>query len=110
MNMFKHPLPWLILAGFAAAAPFAAAQSQAPASGMMVPIGGTHAAKLPPTDRFKTAAAALAHCPGGTVVWSTLSKSKVYHLSGSRYYGTTKHGAYLCKSDALTYGFHQAKS
>jgi hypothetical protein len=82
----------------------------------MVPVASANAAssaavaRLPLSDRFKTAAAASAHCPGGTVVWSSLSKSKSFHLSGSRYYGTTKHGAYVCKSDALQFGFHQARS
>jgi hypothetical protein len=61
-------------------------------------------------DRFKTVAAANTHCPGSSVVWSTLSKSKSFHVSGSRFYGTTKHGSYVCKSDALAFGFHQARS
>jgi len=70
----------------------------------------TAPAKLPGSDEFKTPAAAAAHCPGDTVVWSTLSKSKAYHLAASRYYGKTKHGAYVCEKDANAAGFHQAKS
>jgi hypothetical protein len=72
------------------------------------PATGT--AKLPAADAFKTSAAAQAHCPGDVVVWSTLSKSKAYHLAASRYYGKTKHGAYVCEKDANAAGFHQAKS
>ncbi len=79
----------------------------APGTVMMVkPTGG----KLPLSDRFKTVADANAHCPDSAVVWSTLAKAKVFHLSGSRWYGKTKHGAYICKSDALAYGFRPAKN
>ncbi len=66
-------------------------------------------AKLPAADEFKTTALATAHCPGDTVVWSTLSKSKSYHLASSKYYGKTKHGAYVCEKDATAAGFHASK-
>ena len=59
---------------------------------------------------FTTTTAAAAHCPADTVVWSSLSKSHSFHTSASRYFGKTKHGAYVCKGDALAAGFHQAKS
>ncbi len=79
----------------------------APGTVMMVhPAGG----KLPMSDRFKTVADASAHCPNNVVVWSTLARAKVFHLSGSRWYGRTKHGAYICRSDALAYGFRPAKN
>ncbi len=65
---------------------------------------------LAKTEEFKTAAAAAAHCPGDVVVWSTLSRSKAFHLAASRYFGKTKHGAYVCEKDALAAGFHAAKS
>lgn len=60
-------------------------------------------------DKFSTAAAAAAHCPGDTVVWSTLSKYKVFHLSNSKYYGKTRHGAYVCEKDAVAAGYHASK-
>jgi hypothetical protein len=66
-------------------------------------------AKLPAADAFKSVKLAAAHCPGDTVVWSTLSKSKSYHLAASRYYGKTKHGAYVCEKDATAAGFHASK-
>ncbi len=66
-------------------------------------------AKLPAADAFKTVTLAAAHCPGDTVVWSTLSKSKSYHLAASRYYGKTKKGAYVCEKDATAAGFHASK-
>jgi hypothetical protein len=58
--------------------------------------------------QFASETAAKAHCPGDTVVWASLGKSKAYHLSGNRYYGKTKHGAYMCQKDADRSGFHLA--
>ncbi len=68
------------------------------------------AAKFPAAEKFSTAAAAAAHCPGDVVVWSTFTNSKAFHLAASRYFGKTKHGAYVCEKDALAAGFHAAKS
>ena len=64
---------------------------------------------LPASDRFSTPAAAAQHCPNDTVVWSTLSHAKVFHLSGSKYYGKTRHGAYICEKEAEAAGYHAAK-
>jgi hypothetical protein len=58
--------------------------------------------------QFHTEAAAKAHCPGDTVVWATLSRSHVYHLSGDRYYGKTRRGAFMCQKDADAAGMHQS--
>jgi hypothetical protein len=44
---------------------------------------------------------------GDTVVWEN-TKSKVYHLPGDTFYGTTKHGAYACRSAADGAGYHLA--
>ncbi len=44
------------------------------------------------------------------MVWSALGKSKSFHLASSKLYGKTKHGAYVCKADAVSFGFHQAKN
>jgi hypothetical protein len=101
--------------GMTPAAAQPAASAAAPGNpGSIVPIAAAApalpAAKLPKTEEFTTLAAANAHCPGSEVVWSSLGKGRSFHTSGSRYYGKTKHGAYVCKSDALTAGFHQAKS
>lgn len=107
-------LPAVSLACALGAAPIAMAQSQggtmAPMSHSMSMSPAKPAHSLPSGDRFKTASAALAHCPGGTVVWSTLTKSHVYHAAGSKYYGKTKHGAYVCEADAQSFGYHAAKN
>jgi hypothetical protein len=46
---------------------------------------------------------------GDPVVWVNTS-SHVYHMEGSKYYGNTKSGKYLCKSAADTAGNHQDKT
>jgi hypothetical protein len=67
------------------------------------------AEKVPADEKFKTPAAAAAHCPDDTVVWSSFSSSRVYHLAASKYYGKTKHGAYVCEKDAVADGYHASK-
>jgi hypothetical protein len=66
---------------------------------------GTTAAAL----EFSTEAQAKARCASDTVVWVTL-KSRVYHFAGTRYYGTTKNGAYMCEADTTAAGMHAAKN
>ena len=60
-------------------------------------------------NQFSTEAQAKYRCPTGTVVWVNL-KSKVYHFSGTRFYGTTEHGAYMCESDTSAEGMRAAKN
>jgi hypothetical protein len=59
--------------------------------------------------RFTSEAEAKASCPTDTVVWAS-SKSKAYHLAGSKLYGNTKSGAYECKGAADAAGYHAAKN
>ncbi len=59
-------------------------------------------------NQFTTVATAAAHCPADTVVWVNLS-TKVYHFAGSKNYGATKRGAYMCEKDATPAKFHAAK-
>jgi hypothetical protein len=116
----RHLVSALTFACAMGIAPLAAAQTMAAPSGTMAPmaapastmapIAKSSGSKLAKADEFKTVALATAHCPGDTVVWSTLSKSKTYHLADSKYYGKTKHGAYVCKGDAVSSGFHALKS
>lgn len=117
----RRLLPALTFACAMGMAPLAIAQTAAPVATMaptssMAPaakpatVKAATAAKLPKTDEFKTLAEATAHCPSDTVVWSSLTKSKAYHLSGSKLFGKTKHGAYVCKGDADSFGFHAAKN
>jgi hypothetical protein len=57
--------------------------------------------------QFATEIAAKAHCPSDTVVWANL-ESHVYHFNGTRDYGHTKRGAYMCEREAS--GFRAAKN
>ncbi len=61
------------------------------------------------TNQFATEAQAKARCPSDTVVWANLN-SRIYHFSGSRNYGTTKNGAYMCESDTVAGGFRAPKN
>lgn len=42
-------------------------------------------------------------CPRDTVVWIN-QNTGVYHLPGDRWYGQTKHGAYVCEKQAIAEG------
>jgi hypothetical protein len=48
---------------------------------------------------FPTEVAADKHCPHDEVVWLNIA-SGVYHERGMRWYGKTKHGAFVCKKEA----------
>jgi hypothetical protein len=48
---------------------------------------------------FATEDAAQRHCPRDLVVWLNLPTG-IYHEKGMRWYGRTKHGAFVCKREA----------
>jgi hypothetical protein len=48
---------------------------------------------------FATEDAAQQHCPRDTVVWLN-TNSGIYHEKGMRWYGNTRHGAYVCRKEA----------
>lgn len=95
----------------------AAASSPPPASSAASTSPPPPAAAAPPTrvgtpagaNQFANMGQARARCPAGVVVWANLS-SKIYHFSGSRDYGNTKRGAYMCEPDAQAEGFRAAKN
>ncbi|MGH7043981.1 MAG: hypothetical protein ACREFY_17905 [Acetobacteraceae bacterium] len=58
---------------------------------------------------YKTEAEAKTGCTGDTVVWRARG-SKVFHTSGSKYFGKTKHGSFVCAKAATAKGLHAAKS
>jgi hypothetical protein len=111
----------------AAATPAAAKPAPAPATPPATPAAAPAkpaatpaappAAKPAPTaatapagaNEFAAEALAKARCPTDTVVWANL-KSKIYHFSGNKDYGTTKEGAYMCEKDALGQGVRAAKN
>ena len=93
----------------------AAAPALAPAACTGPPAPDAHRPATPATgtpsgtNQFATADLAKAHCPSDTVVWANLG-SKIYHFDGSKYYGQTKSGAYLCEKDATATGFRAAQN
>ncbi len=60
------------------------------------------------SHRFATAAAATAHCPGDTIVWSG-GKKLTYVLPGAASYGKGS-GFYACLMEAKMAGFHRKHS
>ena len=62
------------------------------------------------SNQFSEESAAKSHCSGDTVVWVNLGGSKAYHVSGDKYYGKTKQGAYMCQKEADQSGYHAAGS
>ena len=63
------------------------------------------AASTVPTgaNQFAAEAGAKARCPSATVVWVNI-KSKIYHFAGTKNYGNTRTGAYMCETDATAAG------
>jgi hypothetical protein len=105
------PAPTAAPAPAPAPAPTAAAPSARPAP--PPPATAGPAASVPENpagaNEFSTEAQAKARCPTDTVVWVNLT-SKVYHFSGTRSYGNTKHGAYMCEHDTAAAGMRAAKN
>ena len=68
---------------------------------VLVPLLGgpiiADAAQLPAL--FTTEQEAQQHCPRDVVVWLNLP-SGIYHFKGQRWYGNTKHGAFVCRKEA----------
>jgi hypothetical protein len=65
----------------------------------------------PPANQFANEADAKARCPADQIVWANNGKkSKIYHLAGDKYYGKTRHGAYMCQKDSEAEGFRAAKA
>ena len=73
--------------------------------------GTSPAASASPSGagQFATETQARGQCPSDTVVWAN-TKSKIYHFSGTRSYGHTKQGAYMCEKDSISDGMRAAKN
>ena len=67
------------------------------------------AARPTGAGEFSSEAEAKARCPSDTVVWVN-TKSHIYHYAGTRSYGSTKQGAYMCEADASAAGDRASKS
>jgi len=83
------PAPQKPAAPTTTAAPAPAQQPSAPKGSATLEAG-----------QFADDSSAKARCPTDTVVWVNLP-SKVYHFAGTKSYGTTKRGAYMCEKEAI---------
>jgi hypothetical protein len=95
-----------------AAAPAAPAPAAAPAAApSRPPVAAAKPRVAAPTGAgdFAADSQAKAHCPSDTVVWVN-TKSGVYHFAGTRNYGTTKQGTYMCEADAKAAGDRAAEN
>lgn len=54
-------------------------------------------------EQFSSEADASKHCPKDTVVWLN-QPTMIWHYKGQRWYGNTKHGAYVCEKEAAAEG------
>lgn len=66
-------------------------------------IGGLQVFTAATLKQFQTAAQAQIHCPRDTVVWLNLP-TMIWHWKGERWYGRTKHGAFVCEKEAKAAG------
>ncbi len=84
-----------------------AAGAPAPAGTPAPATAPAKAAPAAPAAAPKTTTAAATPAAGGGpgMVWVN-SSSKVYHCSGTKYYGTTKAGSYMTEAAAKTAGNH----
>ena len=97
------------MAPAAAPAPMAPAPAAYPAPAQAAPAPMKPMARPTGAGQFGTEYEAKARCPTDTVVWLN-TKSHIYHYPGTRSYGVTKQGAYMCEADAVAAGDRASKS
>ena len=66
-------------------------------------------ARVATAKQFSSEAEAKTRCPTDSVVWVNKT-SKAIHAAGTKYYGQTKSGAYMCRKEADAAGFHSPRA
>lgn len=90
-------------------APAANPAPQAPASDQTMRRARRGTTISAGANQFASESEAKARCPGEPVVWAN-TRSKVYHFPGSRTYGNTRQGAYMCERDTAAAGLRPPKN
>jgi hypothetical protein len=67
----------------------------------LAPLGGARAAEA---ALFQFEQQAKQHCPDDTIVWLSRA-SGTYIFAGERWYGSTKHGAFVCRREGDLAGY-----
>jgi Tfp pilus assembly protein PilX len=100
----------LAIASLLLAPAAAMAQTAAPAASPSQPAPATAGSRSgttqPGANQFSSETAAKQACAADTIVWVNTGGSKAWHVSGDKYYGHTKHGAYMCEQAAKQAGYH----
>jgi len=97
-------------AGNVAAAPAAPAAQPKPAAAAPEPATPPReTTAVAPAGSFANETLARARCPTDTVVWVN-TDSKIYHFHGTKDYGHTKDGTYMCEKSAIAAGNRAAKN
>jgi len=66
-------------------------------------------AAVPGANQLSTEAQARGRCGPDNVVWANLG-SRIYHFPGSREFGRTKRGAFMCERESVAQGMRAAKN
>lgn len=60
-------------------------------------------------QHFQSEADAKTACGSQPVVWGN-TRSKVFYVPGTKYYGKTRRGTFMCQDTAMAGGYHAPKS
>lgn len=75
------------------------------------PLAQQPKAPLPlPAKCFPAEPEAQQTCPDKRVVWNSMTRTKVYHCKGGKWFANTKSGCYMCEPDALMQGLRAASN
>jgi hypothetical protein len=91
----------LVTFGVAGAAPPSTAGAAPPAPQTQAPAS--------PGGRAPSTATTAQQPPVKGMVWVNLD-TKVFHREGDRWYGKTKNGKFMTEADAISAGYHEAKT
>ncbi len=78
-----------------------------PSTGVNGPMGGVNASGEPMAPGTIATVPPGLNCGAVRAVWVNM-RTHVYHEPSDPYYGRTKHGQYMCPSEAVKEGYHKA--